>query len=469
LITARDMAVGAVPVPQTPLIPAHAGIQSQAESGNMKGWVPAFAGTGGGPMPPLLAAPAAASPLRERILLMVLFITVAASSVAFIEPSPHDGLMGLLALACVIAGVRFERTLALLVLLLVVWNVSGLMSLLRVVEQEKTIQYAATSVYLGVAAILFACLFANNTMSRLTTMRVAYVLTAVAVAVAGICGYLHLFPGASLFELNGRAVGAFKDPNVFSPFLIWPALFLLQRMLARHIGIFDIVAVGILAVGLLLSFSRGAWFHFAVSALIMVALTFLTAQTARDRMRVFGLTALCVAALAAFIMFLLSFSAIQNMFQERAHLINYYDVGQGGRFRLQELALTAVLNFPGGMGPLEFARVNGLQQHNVYLQALLVYGWVGAMAYTLLLILTVFLGLKTAFVRTPWRPYVITAVAAFIGEIAEGFVIDTDHWRHFFLLLGMCWGLAAATFKQARMPQGTVMPGLVPSTHGVRR
>jgi hypothetical protein len=24
-------------------------------------------------------------------------------------------------------------------------------------------------------------------------------------------------------------------------------------------------------------------------------------------------------------------------------------------------------------------------------------------------------------------------------------VIDTDHWRHFFLLLGMVWGFAAAT------------------------
>jgi hypothetical protein len=268
-----------------------------------------------------------------------------------------------------------------------------------------------------------------------------------------------------LFELNGRAVGAFKDPNVFSPFLIWPALFLLQRMLARQIGFFDIIGVGILAFGLLLSFSRGAWFHFAVSALVMVILTLLTAPTPRDRMRVVCLTGLCVAALAAFIMFLLSFSAIQNMFQERAHLINYYDVGQGGRFRLQELALTAVLNFPGGMGPLEFARVNGLQQHNVYLQALLVYGWIGAMAYILLLLLTIYLGLKTAFARTPWQPYIITAVAAFIGEVAEGFVIDTDHWRHFFLLLGMVWGLAAATFKQARPVNGTARPGAVSGLH----
>jgi len=41
-------------------------------------------------------------------------------------------------------------------------------------------------------------------------------------------------------------------------------------------------------------------------------------------------------------------------------------------------------------------------------------------------------------------------IRAHVGEILEGFVIDTDHWRHFFLLLGMIWGLAAATFNYNR-------------------
>ncbi len=144
-----------------------------------------------------------------------------------------------------------------------------------------------------------------------------------------------------------------------------------------------------------------------------------------------ALSTTAVAALALFMLFLLSFDAIANMFKERAHLIQSYDVGSGGRFRLQELALTSVLRFPNGMGPFEFARVHGLQQHNVYLQAFLVYGWTGGMAYLLLLFSTVMVGLRTALVRTPWQPYLITAIAAFVGEMAEGFVIDTDHWRIF--------------------------------------
>jgi len=407
-------------------------------------YAPVFTGTRGVP------APAAVASLRERILLIVLFITVLASSVAFIEPSPHDALMGVLAVAAVIAGVRLHRTLVLLVFCLVIWNVSGLISLINALDIPKTIQYAATSIYLAIAAILFACLFAENTMPRITVMRIAYVLTATCAALAGTAGYFHAFPGSDIFAPTGRALGAFKDPNVFSPFLIWPALFLMYRVLAERIRLLDLLPLGCILLGLLLSFSRGAWFHFAVSAIVTVGLAFLTAPTQKSRFRVFGLSIFSVGVLVAMIVVLLSIPAVQLMFNERAHLINSYDVGQGGRFRLQEIALSSVLMFPDGMGPFGFATAQGLQQHNVYLQAFLVYGWAGAMAYILMLLSTVFIGVRTVFVRTPWQPYMITALGAFIGEMAEGFVIDSDHWRHFFLLLGMVWGLAAATFKHVR-------------------
>jgi hypothetical protein len=72
------------------------------------------------------------------------------------------------------------------------------------------------------------------------------------------------------------------------------------------------------------------------------------------------------------------------------------------------------------------------------------------MAYVGLLLGTLFVGLRTSLAHTPWQPYAITAFATFVGEVAEGFIIDTDHWRHFFLLLGIIWGLAAATFNRTR-------------------
>ncbi|MDO8878294.1 MAG: O-antigen ligase domain-containing protein, partial [Pseudolabrys sp.] len=395
------------------------------------------------PLTPHHAGVAAVVPFRERLLIVVLFITVLLSSVAFIEPSPHDVMMGVLAVAGLVAGIRFHRILLLPFLLLLGWNVAGLMSVIQVPEQEKTIQFAATSIYLAVAAMLFAMIFADNTMVRMATMRRAYILTAAIIALCGAAGYFGL-PGASMFVRYGRALGAFKDPNVYGPFLILPLLFLIARMMTRRIDLLSLVATGIIAFGLLLGFSRGSWFHFGVSAAVMIGLLFLTAPTPKARMRVFGMSLAAVGALALLLMILLSIDSIGSMFKERAQLIQYYDVGQGGRFRLQEMALSAVLDFPNGMGPFEFARIYGLQQHNVYLQAFLVYGWAGALSYIMLLIATCWVGLRTALMRTPWQIYSIAALGAFVGEMAEGVVIDTDHWRHFFLILGIIWGLAAA-------------------------
>ncbi|MDP2408682.1 MAG: O-antigen ligase domain-containing protein [Pseudolabrys sp.] len=402
-------------------------------------------------MPPIYAAPVQAIPapatgLRERILLVVLYLTVLASSVAVIEPSPHDALMGVLLIACLIAGIRFDRLLAVPFLLLLMWNVAGLMSLMNVPADAKAVQYAATSVYLAVAAMIFALLLTQNTMARIGALRSAYVLTATLAALAGIAGYFSLFPGAhEQFATNDRALGGFKDPNVFGPFLIWPLLIVVERMLLRKITLLGLATTFILLLGLLLSFSRGAWFHFTISAFVMVAVSFITAETPRIRMRLFAMSAISLAALAGLLMVLLSFGAIGEMFMNRAQLIQSYDVGDGGRFKLQELALGAMLKFPNGMGPFEFAAVYGLQQHNVYLQAFLVYGWVGGVSYLMLLFATVWIALRTVFVRTPWQPYMIVSFATFVGVCAEGFVIDTDHWRHFFLLLGLIWGLAAAT------------------------
>jgi len=397
------------------------------------------------------AAASAATPLRERLLLVMLYVTVLASSAVFIEPSPHDALMGVLAVACVAAGVHFDARILPMFLFLLIWNVSGLMSLINVVGEQKTVQYSATSIYLAVAALMWACLCLDNTMTRLATIRSAYILTAVLVALAGIIGYFDLIPGTrALFAPDERALGAFKDPNVFGPFLIWPALVILQRMLTRRVGLIDLVTVGVLMLGLLLSFSRGAWFHFALSCLVMIALSLLTVQTRSGRLRIVVLSALTVGAIAVFVAILLTLPAVETMFQERAHIFQSYDVGQSGRFRLQELALSALLNSPNGLGPFGFASTHANQQHNQYLQAFLVYGWVGGVAYILLLLTTFWVALRSVFVPTPWQPYLVITLAAFTGEVAEGFIVDTDHWRYFYLLVGLIWGLWAVTARYRR-------------------
>jgi hypothetical protein len=58
-------------------------------------------------------------------------------------------------------------------------------------------------------------------------------------------------------------------------------------------------------------------------------------------------------------------------------------------------------------------------------------------------LLTLDLGCRYLFVRTPWHPVYDRVYVAFFGIAAESVIIDTDHWRHYFLLLGVLWGLMA--------------------------
>jgi hypothetical protein len=382
---------------------------------------------------------------RERLLRFALFVTLFTSCVAVIEPSPHDFLMAPLLLVCLIADVKFERMTVPLFLLLVLWNIGGLLALMNIAGDPKAIQYTATSIYLSLATMVFACLLARNTEGRLNVLASAYIAAAFVAAVTGIMGYFNIPRGAdNLFTLYDRADGMFKDPNVFGPYLIWPALFISARMLASRITLRDCFLLCVIAGGLFLSFSRGAWMHFAVSATVMVLLMFVTAPNQRSRFRLIVIAAVGLFFLFSLVGILLSIDSVRELFLNRANAINPYDVGQGGRFQLQELAIGQVLDSPNGMGPFEFARAFGLQQHNVYLQGFLVYGWVGGTAYILMLLVTLLVGLRSAMIASPWQLGAITAFGAFVGEVGEGMVIDTDHWRHFFLILGMVWGFAAA-------------------------
>ena len=93
---------------------------------------------------------------------------------------------------CVGARVGFDRKLIPLFLLIVLWLVGGLLSLIQVGDQAKDIQYAGTSIYLGIAAVMFACLFCDGNLVRLAILRRGYILAALIATAAGYIGFFHL-------------------------------------------------------------------------------------------------------------------------------------------------------------------------------------------------------------------------------------------------------------------------------------
>jgi hypothetical protein len=388
--------------------------------------------------------------VAQRLLNFVLFVTILTSSIAFIEPSPHDALMMVLLVACVAARIGFDRKLLPLVLLLAAWLIGGLFSLTQVGDNAKDIQYDGTSVYLAVAAVMFACLYCDGNMTRLAILRRAYLLAALIATAAGYVGFFHLLPHSDIFLENDRVRATFKDPNVFAPFLVFPIVWLMIKNFSRGVRLADVAMLMILIVGLLLSFSRGAWAHFAISASVGLVIVFAVTPDPRMRARIIVLSIIATVLALLLVATLMSIGSVHDLFVERAKAIQPYDVGPGGRFWQQEQALGTILDSPNGLGPFEFDRIYGLQQHNVYMQGFLVYGWLGGAAYLALVLVTLMMGVVTVGVATPWQYYLITAFAVFVGEAAEGLIVDTDHWRHFFLMVGLIWGLGVATINYRR-------------------
>jgi hypothetical protein len=141
---------------------------------------------------------------------------------------------------------------------------------------------------------------------------------------------------------------------------------------------------------------------------------------------------------------LLSVDSISDLFKQRASFDQSYDTGRFGRFGRHILGAQMALDLPFGIGPLRFHNYFPEDTHNSYLNAFMSGGWISGICYPALVFITVIIGFRHVFVRVPWHRTYLAIFAAFLGTVGENFIIDTDHWRHFWMMLGTMWGMFAA-------------------------
>jgi O-antigen ligase len=273
----------------------------------------------------------------------------------------------------------------------------------------------------------------------------AYTWAAVAASILGIIGYFDLLPDArELMTRYGRATGLFKDPNVFGPFLVPALVYGLSRLagmrLRKSIPLLGLLLM--IGLAMLLSFSRGAWINLGVATAIYGALHILTVRDNRARLKFAVLAVMGIAALSALVLVALQFDAVSGLASERASLDQSYDEGPEGRFGGQQKAALLILEHPLGIGAQQFVpQYHREEPHNVYLAMFLNAGWLGGFLFLGLVVSTVVWGLRHAFVRCATQPLFLVVYACFVAHVLEGLVIDLDHWRHFYLLMALAWGL----------------------------
>ena len=402
------------------------------------------------PQGPLTPGAAAAAGQRSytlsipRLQRAVLWFFVLCGCFAIVEPSPYEVMFLVTVFVFMITGLQVNRKLIPLVALLLLYNIGGVFSLIPFMDEGPSVRFIAVGVYLMFTTFLFAALMSEDAERRLDTIRSGYIASAWIAATAGVIGYFNVGGLGEFLTLHGRASGTFKDPNVYGPFLVLPILLVIQMALTARIGLVKAaLLMSMPMLGLFLSFSRGAWGNLVLSTMVLFALTFITAQTSRQRARVVGFSVLIVVGAIAALAVALSFEAIREVFLVRASLQQDYDLGVQGRFGNQLRSIPLLLDMPNGMGPLRFRTYFPEDPHNTFINAFASYGWLGGFAFIGLFGATMLAGWQLVFRRTATQPYAVAIWSVLFVTLLQGIQIDIDHWRHVYLMLGLIWGLRA--------------------------
>lgn len=398
-----------------------------------------------------------------RLALVYVWVTIATGGVVFSEPAPFDALMcGVIVLLPIMGMAPFTRGLSLYLLLWAAIVAGSFIASTQAGVIGDTATHTVVTLYLALSSIVVAAFVSARPEANVRLIMSAYTVAAVIAASAALIGYFSALPGSyDLFTEFGRARGTFKDPNVLGAFLVPAVLYVLNIMLTGRLSrtILWAIPLPILLLAALLSFSRGAWINMVLSLAVYAFFIFSTSPTNLRRLKlifcvvVAGVVAVGVLAAAQ------SIPKVAELLGERASLEQSYDVGPEGRFGGQKKAVGLIVTHPLGIGALEFGRSHHPEDvHEVYLSMFLNGGWLGGTLYLAVVLLTLLLGLRQVVRDRGGTGLTTVLFAAFFGMAIEGLVIDTDHWRHFYLLMAMIWGMAISESARAYAQQRFLPP-----------
>ncbi len=389
--------------------------------------------------------------LRPQMALLALAgsacVTVGVFLSGFVisEPAPYELFMAGMVGVWFLLGLKISRKTFPLFGLLITFNVGGLLSLTVMKELNEGPMYIAVSIFLALTAIFYAAIVEER-HQRLALIFDAWTAAATITSILGILGYFHAFPGAEVFTLYDRAKGAFQDPNVFGPYLVPPSMFMIHGILtgrARHMPL-RIAILGILTLGVLLSFSRAAWGLYVLCAILVIMLMLLKDRSGTFRLKVLLIAMSGFIAIVVTIVVALQIKQVSDMLISRSALVQQYDGDREGRFARHAFGFLLSMEKPLGIGPLVFSKLYFKEdEHNIWLKSLTSYGWLGLVAYVSLALSTIAVGFRLLLRERPWQPYLMIAWTGVVGHIAIANVIDIDHWRHMYLLYGIVWGCHA--------------------------
>jgi O-antigen ligase len=404
--------------------------------------IAAFLGVALSRYPPTLELAAAAGIGLVAVLALALISLEAAAALGFallgvvlFEPAPTDLVFFVvIALALVTGRFDIRRVPAAVVGIIGTFLALNLVSAVEVVDVERALTFFATTLYVAVFGLWVAGWVASRRRARIATG--GYLVAAVVAASLGLLALFLPVPGRDLIVAEGRVVALFKDPNVFGAFVIPAALILVEETLRPRLFQLRRVLKGllllVLALGVLFSYSRGAWANLAVG----LAMLLLVLALRRGGGRKVVLALMLVLVAGVLVAGAVSVSGSGDFLAERAR-VQSYDADRLGAWLA---GLEPAQRYPFGVGPGQFEALASISAHSTYVRVLAEQGLPGLIAFSALMIFTLGAALGNAVAgRDTYGIGSAALLAAWCGLTVNSFVIDTLHWRHLWVVAALIW------------------------------
>ncbi|MEO9174259.1 MAG: O-antigen ligase family protein [Gaiellales bacterium] len=370
---------------------------------------------------------------RPRVTFAAAFALL---GVVRVEPAPTDALFMLLILAGVLGGARLRPRVPVPVAVILAAFVSvTLLSLTSAESLSTGLRFESITIYLAILAVWLTHALQDADLVQLGVK--AYIWCAVISSIVAVAALELHFPGGTLVTYaNQRAMGLFKDPNVFAPYLIPPMAILLEEIgRPRLLGWSrrrNVVLLLILMGGLVFAYSRAAWVNFAIAAFIILV----TYALRHGGMRAFTRMAAVLVGAGLAALLALVVTGQLSLFESRSKLQGYDNT----RFANQALAISKstarVFGHGPGQAPLELVQ----SSHSVYVETLFESGVIGIALLIALFVATLLCAL--GMVLRDGDVHGVGSAAllgVWAGHLLNSGVVDTLHWRHAWIVAAMIW------------------------------
>jgi O-antigen ligase len=369
------------------------------------------------------------------IVNLLLFMMIS-SSFVLVEPSPYDFLM----LMIVCYGlffflVSFPQKVFIPLIVMLFFLILQFFSLLFANDTQGSLVYFAITTYLMVSWFVLVGIGQRLKTFLLQVVMNGYLISAVLSAAIGILAYFRLIPYSELFLMFGRAKAFFKDPNVFGPFLIMPALYACslfeKEQLSKFKKVVHAFSFLLLLTGIFVSFSRAAWGSFVISFMIYFLLT----KRGLLKNRFKNGISLAIVSIPLLV-WLAQSPFVVKLFKSRLSMQGYDE----SRFETQKEAFLTGLSNPFGIGPGQSELTFQIAPHSLYARIITENGILSILLFTFFLLLSIHRAYKSYKQSIDESAiYFLLICASLIGLTFNSIFIDTLHWRHFWLLLALAW------------------------------